>query len=219
MNVHAFLLYWLYIPRFSPSAEFCVVHWWVMIMMDPPPYHIQCQCIVVILLYISEWRDAQSIVWHFRVWETCRNDRKVGKSCWSCTLWRLSCWPCGCTGWWCQARHTAKGTEPWCLLSLSDGAGSLALSLLTMDTFVLRLIYPCPFVLMRDLTNTSYLQRWSNISEKLLLLWFWAANYLILYIPFPFSLLTILGPYILQLFWFWPWSSELKNSCENRWFL
>lgn len=41
---------------------------------------------------------------------------------------------------------------------------------LTMDTFVVRLIYPCPFVLMRDLTNTSYLQRWSNISERLLLL-------------------------------------------------
>lgn len=41
---------------------------------------------------------------------------------------------------------------------------------LTMDTFVVRLIYPCPFVLMRDLTKTSYLQRWSNISEKLLLL-------------------------------------------------
>lgn len=177
--------------------------------MVPASHYIQRQYIVVILLCISDWRDAQSIVWHFRDWETCRNDGGGGEALLVLypvvtellTLWLHGVVVSGKAGSQAHRAVVFTLTVRW---SRQPGTASP----LTMDTFVFRLIYPCPFVLMRDLTKISYLQRWSNISEKLLLLS--SERNMVLSSKLseflcPFSLLTILGPYtqlILQCFWF-----------------
>lgn len=165
MNVHAFLLYWLYMPHFSPSATGDRILYGSLISEDSDGSTTTLHPTSV---YSSE------TALHFRL-EGC------SKHC--VALWRLGDmqeWPLSgrkvllvlypvvtelLTLWlhWVVVSGKASSqvhravvftlTVRW---SRQPGTGSP----LTMDTFVVRLIYPCPFVLMRDLTNTSYLQRW-----------------------------------------------------------
>lgn len=121
-------------------------------------------------------RDVQNIVWHFRDWQTCRNSicregvktllilqPVVTEQKKPLTLYLHWVVVSGMEG---SRAHRAMVFNLIVRWNRQPGTGSA----LTMGTVVVRLIYPCPFVLTMNQTNNLDFQRWSDILQKLLLL-------------------------------------------------
>lgn len=174
MNVHAFLIYWLYMPHFSLSATGDRILCGSLISDDSDgsttALHPTSVYSSNTALYFRLEGCSKHCVPFQRLGDTQKRwgGRKALLVLYPVVTELLTLWlhRVVVSGKACSQAHRAVVFTLTVRWSRQPGTGSP----LTMDTVVVRLIYPCPFVLMRDLTNTSYVQRWRNISKKLLLL-------------------------------------------------